>query len=174
MTWRDSEGLQTPLSPAETLQLRDSREQSWLPAPLPSVPKSPAPGAVIRQQLCTVCYSVGQLIFPCSCPQPIPTAARAGHKGPTPGERLHFSRSWHREFSTCFAEVFPYSSGHPATGYVKGSWCGASRAGVGQGKMESFLFLVRDALHGFPTVSIPDCWEMPRCSRLSFLLGLFR
>lgn len=44
---------------------------------------------------------------------------------------------------------------------------------MGQGKMESFLFHVCDALHGFPTVSIPDCWEMPRHSRLSFLLGLF-
>lgn len=45
--------------------------------------------------------------------------------------------------------------------------------GRSQKETESFLFLFCDVLCGFPTVSTPDCWEMPRHSGLSFLLGFF-
>lgn len=99
---------------------------------------------------------------------PLPTADDVG---PRPGKGLHFIRFWHSKFSTCFTEVLPYRSGHAAGRYAKGSWCGASRAGARR-RLNNFCFSPV-MLSVVSQQSLPHCWEMPRRSAPSFLLGLF-
>lgn len=65
----------------------------------------------------------------------------------------------------------PYSSGHPAQPYIKGSWCGASRAEARR-RQNNFCFL-SVMVSVVSQQSQPHCREMPRRSGLSFLLGLF-
>lgn len=160
MTSGASRGLQIPPSPTETPQLSS--------ALAPPVPKPQAPGVVIRQQLAVQYVTVsGGLSAPLLQPGLLsqPSAANGRRCGAQTRRRTALQPGFGTAVRRSLYGGFTLQL-RAAGRCVTGSWWGSAEPG-GDGII---LFLVHDAFLGFPTLSTPDCWEMPA---LSFLLGLF-